>query len=173
MSNDSVIAIARPRRGETAAVNTIVSGPPCPRIQAPRPAMASCNRGLAAVEFALLAPALLALIFAIIIYSLYFATYMGVRQATAEAARAAVTGMSTAERSQLASARATTVMAGYGSLMGTNSIPQVTAQQTSTGLFQVTVTYDISGSPLLGYASLLPMPKSTITYQVIVANGSY
>jgi Flp pilus assembly protein TadG len=129
---------------------------------------------LAAVEFALLAPALLMLIFAIIIYSLYFAAYMGVRQATMEGARAAVTGMSDAERSQLATAQITAVMQGYGALMGANATPQITAQTgPAAGLFQVTVKYDISGSPLLGYAAFLPMPSSTIAYQVTVANGSY
>jgi len=129
--------------------------------------------GLAAVEFALLAPALLMLIFAIIIYSLYFAAYMGVRQATMEGARAAVTGMSDAERSQLAITRATTVLAGYGSLMGVSATPQITATVPSVGLFQVKIIYNISGSPLLSYAAFLPMPSSTISYQVIVANGSY
>jgi Flp pilus assembly protein TadG len=129
--------------------------------------------GLAAVEFALLAPALLMLIFAIIIYSLYFAAYMGVRQATVEGARAAVTGMSTSERSQLAIAQATSVLSGYGSLMGTSAPPVITAQEQGTGLFRVTVTYNISSSPLLKYGSFLPMPSSTITCQVTVANGSY
>jgi Flp pilus assembly protein TadG len=129
--------------------------------------------GLAAVEFALLAPALLMLIFAIIIYSLYFAAYMGVRQATMEGARAAVTGMSTSERSQLAIAQATTVLSGYGALMGTSVPPVITAQEQGAGLFQVTVRYDISSSPLLRYGAFLPMPGSTITCQVTVANGSY
>ena len=129
--------------------------------------------GLAAVEFALLAPALLMLIFAIIIYSLYFAAYMGVRQATMEGARAAVMGMSTAERQQLATAQVQTVLAAYGPLMGTSATPQITTQIPSTGLFEVTVSYDLSGSPLLHYSAFLPMPTTTLTYQVIVSNGSY
>jgi Flp pilus assembly protein TadG len=138
-----------------------------------RRSLASCGEGMAAVEFALLAPALLMLVFAIIIYSLYFAAWMGVRQATIEGARAAVTGMSTSERSQLAIARATSVLSGYGGLMGTGGSPVITAQQQGTGLFQVSITYDIGGSPLMHYAVFLPMPASTISYQVVVANGSY
>jgi Flp pilus assembly protein TadG len=129
--------------------------------------------GLAAVEFAMLAPVLLMLIFAIIIYSLYFATYMGVRQATMEGARAAMMGMSTAEREQLATTQVTTVLAAYGSLLGTNAAPQITTQVPGTGLFEVTVSVNIAGSPILSYATFLPMPSTTISYQVIVANGSY
>jgi len=135
--------------------------------------LSASNAGLAAVEFALLAPALLALIFAIIIYSLYFAAYMGVRQAAAEGARAAVSGMSTAERTTLATTQAQTVLAGYGSLMGSGATPVVTTQVVGTGLFALTISCDISGSPIMRYGALLPMPSSTITYQVIIANGSY
>ncbi len=135
--------------------------------------LAASQAGLAAVEFALLAPVLLALIFAIIIYSLYFTAYMGVRQAAAEGARAAVSGMSTAERSQLAVAQAQTVLAGYGSLLGTGAAPVITAQADGTGLFAVTITYNIGSSPIMQYGALLPMPSSTITYKVIIANGSY
>ncbi len=134
--------------------------------------LARSQTGLAAVEFALLAPALMALIFAIIIYSLYFTAYMGVRQAAAEGARAAVSGMSTAERSELAVAQAQTVLAGYGSLLGA-AAPVVTAQADGTGLFAVTITCNIGSSPIMRYGALLPMPNSTITYRVIIANGSY
>ncbi|MFD2138076.1 TadE/TadG family type IV pilus assembly protein [Novosphingobium resinovorum] len=43
-----------------------------------------CEKGLAALEFALLAPALLALVFGVIVYSIYFTALIGVRQAAAE-----------------------------------------------------------------------------------------
>ena len=51
-----------------------------------------CEKGMAALEFILIAPALFALIFMIVLYSFYFAALMGVRQAAAEGARAAVAG---------------------------------------------------------------------------------
>jgi Flp pilus assembly protein TadG len=128
---------------------------------------------MAAVEFAIVAPILLMLIFAVVIYSIYFAAYLGVRQAAAEGARAAVTGMSTAERSQLAIARATTVMNAYGALLGASSTATITAAQQGTGMLKVSVSYNISSSPIMGYAAFLPMPSSTIQSNVIVANGSY
>jgi len=45
----------------------------------------ACEQGLAALEFALLAPALLMLVFAVVLYSFYFAALMGVRHARSRA----------------------------------------------------------------------------------------
>jgi Flp pilus assembly protein TadG len=143
------------------------------RVRSAAAALRRNKAGAAAVEFALLAPVLLMLIFAIIIYSLYFATYLGVRQATMEGARTAMMGMSTAERQTLATTQVTTVLAAYGSLLGSNATPTITTSVPATGLFEVTVTVNLSASPIFGYMTLLPKPNPTITYQVIVANGSY
>lgn len=69
-----------------------------------------CTRGMAALEFVFLAPALLLLVFGTIVYSIYFSALIGVRQAAAEGARAAVAGLSSTERASLATARAAAVM---------------------------------------------------------------
>lgn len=132
-----------------------------------------CDSGLAAVEFALIAPVLLMLIFSIIIYSLYFCAYMGVRVATAEGARAAVMGLSTAERTSLATARVTEVLEAYRPLTGSKGTPTIEAVPAGAGLFRVRVTYDISNSPIMNYGALLPMPTAIIKSEITVSNGSY
>jgi Flp pilus assembly protein TadG len=130
--------------------------------------------GMAAVEFALVAPVLFMMIFAVVVYSLYFSAFLGVRQAAAEGARAAMAGMSFSERSSLAKARATTVLSGYGALIGVPvTADNTTAERQDAGLLKITVSYDISGSSIMKYGSLLPMPASLIKSEVIVANGSY
>jgi Flp pilus assembly protein TadG len=129
--------------------------------------------GLAAVEFALIAPILLMLIFGIILYSLYFSAYMSIRVAAAEGARAAVMGLSTAERTTLATARVNQVVAAYRPLLGTAGTPTIVAASAGAGLFRVSVTYDISGSPIMGYATLLPMPTPILQSQITVSDGSY
>ena len=129
--------------------------------------------GTAAVEFAIVAPILLALVFAVIVYSLYFSAYIGVRQAAAEGARAAVTGMSTTERSQLAIARATAIMANYGPLIGSTATATITAAPQGTGLLKISVSYDVSSSPIMSFGTFLPLPSKTIQSSIIVANGSY
>lgn len=133
-----------------------------------------CDRGIAALEFALLAPALLALAFSIIVYSIYFTALIGVRQAAAEGARAAVAGLSTAERVTLAQTRAQTVIDNYGSLLGGKSRPQITAGAgTTRGTFRVQVSYDMSGSPIMRYGAFIPLPDSNVQASVTVTNGGY
>ena len=129
--------------------------------------------GLAAVEFAIVAPMLLLLVFAVIVYSMYFAAFLGVREAAAEGARAAMAGLSSSERIQLATTRATAVMAAYSPLMGSSALAQVSATTQSGGLLTVSVKYDVSSSPILAYAGLLPLPNTIIQSNAIVANGSY
>lgn len=133
----------------------------------------ACDKGMAALEFALIAPALLMLVFAIIIYSFWFSALLGVRHAAAEGARAAMAGLSVAERSTLARDRAQAVIDGYGSLLASGSTPQIDAVPDGTGLFKVSVRYDMSGSPLLRYAAFIPMPSTSLDATVIVTNGSY
>lgn len=127
---------------------------------------------MAALEFAFLAPALLSLAFGVIVYSIYFTAVIGVRQAASEGARAAVAGLSSAERMTLAQQRATQVLSGYGSLMG-GSTPQVVAAPDTTGVFKVTVSYDMSNSPIMRYGGFVPLPAKVVTASVMVTNGGY
>ncbi|MDB5700383.1 MAG: pilus assembly protein TadE [Sphingomonadales bacterium] len=121
----------------------------------------------------MIAPILLMLVFGVIIYSLYFCAYMGVRVAATEGARAAVMGMSSAERTTLATARVTQVLEAYRPLIGSSSAPTVEAVSAGTGLFRVHVSYDITGSPIMKFASLLPMPATILESEITVSNGSY
>lgn len=133
------------------------------------------RQGLAAVEFALIAPCLLALAFGVIVYSIYFTAVLGVRQAASEGARAAVAGLSTAERTTLAKARAQVVIDGYTSLLGGTTKPTVdaAADTANVGVFKVTVTYNMDGSPIMKYSSFVPLPNHLIQSSVLVTNGGY
>ncbi len=144
------------------------------RTAGPLVRLLKCEKGIAALEFALLAPALLALAFSIIVYSIYFTAVIGVRQAAAEGARAAVAGLSSAERVTLARSRAQTVIDNYGSLLGGRALPQITAGPGLTaGTFRVQVSYDMSGSAIMRYGSFVPLPNSNIQASVTVTNGGY
>lgn len=131
-----------------------------------------CRRGVAALEFALVAPVLLMLAFGIIVYSIYFTAVIGVRQAAAEGARAAVAGLSSTERASLAQTRAQQVLAGYGSLLG-EITPVVTTAVDTAGTFKVTVSYDLTGSPIMRYGGIVPLPENTVAASVLVTNGGY
>lgn len=128
--------------------------------------------GLAALEFAALAPILLTLVFTVVIYSIYFTAVLGARQAAAEGARASVAALSGTERASLARTRAQAVIANYGSLLG-GSAPTITTSTPATGAFAVTVTYDMRSSPIMRYGSFVPLPSPDVTATVTVTNGSY
>lgn len=132
----------------------------------------NCERGIAALEFVFLAPALLMLAFAIIIYSLWFTAQNGVREAAVEGARAAVTGLSTTERATLARTRALEVMAAHSSFTG-GGTPVVTTAAVGSNGFSVTVSYNMSASPLMRYGAIVPLPAPNITATETVNNGSY
>lgn len=132
-----------------------------------------CDRGIAALEFALLAPALLLLVFGIIVYSIYFSAYMGVRQAASEGARAAMAGLDSTERAQFAIARADQVITNYGAIFASGDGPQVTAAPIGVGVFEVRVRYDMSGHPIARFAPFVPLPQPEIVSAVVVTNGSY
>lgn len=135
-----------------------------------------CYRGIAALEFVLLAPALLTLIFGVFVYSLYFSASAGVKQAAAEGARAAVAGLSTAERTQIATARAGQVIKNYASVLGTSADPVITTEAGAggnAGTFTVTVSQDMSESPIRKYVKFIPLPSEIVTASVTVTNGGY
>ena len=130
------------------------------------------NRGLAAIEFALLAPPLLMMAFAIVVYSIYFTAMMGVREAAAEGARAAVAGLSSTERASLASTRAREVAETYAALTG-GAAPSITTASLGSAGFSVTVSCDMSASPIMRYGRFVPLPSSHVAATVTVNNGSY
>lgn len=132
-----------------------------------------CDRGIAALEFALLAPALLMLAFAIVVYSIYFSALMGVRQAASEGARAAMAGLSSAERAGLAETQAASVLQRYGSIIGSNPAPEITAAPISTGVFEVRVRYNIAAHPIMQVGFFIPLPDPQLEATVVVTNGSY
>lgn len=132
----------------------------------------SDRQGIAALEFAFLAPALLSIAFGVVIYAIYFTAVLGTRQAASEGARAAMSGLYPAERADLAERRAKQVLTNYTSLVG-DITPQVVAAADGTGVFKVTVRYDISKSPIMKYGGFVPLPTSNIQASVVVTNGGY
>ncbi|MGO1074261.1 TadE/TadG family type IV pilus assembly protein [Inquilinus sp. CA228] len=128
---------------------------------------------MAAVEFILVAPAFLAIVFGILIYGFYFGTWIAISQAAAEGARASVAGMSPMERASLAQAAATAVLENYGSLLDSENWT-ITAQPGATpSTFQVSVQYDLSGKAFENFADLLPVPTDTPTATMTVGYGGY
>lgn len=137
------------------------------------PAGSRPDAGLAAVEFALIAPLFLMLVFGIIGYGIYFGAWIAVRHAVSEGARAAVAGLSDAERESLAKATVRAVFAGYTPVYQYDERKLTTKSKLDDcpNCFRVTYTYDLSGLSML--SELLPMMPTTITASSTVPNGGY
>lgn len=129
------------------------------------------DRATAALEFAMVAPVFLMLLIGIVIYSLYFATQIAVVAAATAGARAAVGGLSFAERQILAQETALAVLQSYQPLLNIQKAT-ISAQPlaTNTNLFQVTVRYDMQWN---GYGTLVPVPTTTPTFTATISNGGY
>ena len=131
----------------------------------------SDKRATSAVEFALIAPFLLLLVAAILAYGSIFATSISLQQIAAETARATIGGLSDAERRSLALIK----LAAIGDQYPMLDVSKVTFdfdEGTGTELSRLTLHYDMSRHPAYTLDKLLPLPKSPISYSLIVTDGN-
>ena len=128
--------------------------------------------GASAIEFAMVIPIFLSLVFGIVVYGSYFASLGIINQIAAEAARATVTGLTDAERTSLATSRATQMIADYGAMLNTSTVG-VDAVSTGAGSFKVTVHQQFDALGLGNISAILPMPPTLQTATVEVARGGY
>lgn len=129
------------------------------------------HRATSAVEFALIAPFLMLLVASILAYGSIFATSLSLQQVAAETARATIGGLSDAERKTLAQTKLNAIAADYPML----DVSKVTFSfdvGDGTQVSRVTLQYDMSTHPAYTLDKLLPLPKSPITYSMIVTDGN-
>ena len=135
------------------------------------------------MEFALVAPLFLLLVFGTMIFAIYFATFVAVIHGAAEGARASIAGLSNTEREQLARARVQAVFAAYRPLLDP-ARSTVTAQGVTAGAspsYRVAVAYPVSDFGFDWFYSFMnavsgggtQVAPRTVSYSVTVANGGY
>jgi Flp pilus assembly protein TadG len=144
-----------------------------------RAAATSLKQGLAeetgasAVEFAMIAPILLMLTFGIVGYGTVLGTYHGVQELASEAARASVAGLTDPERATLAQSYLRANASAYAFLdPGKLALTTQPTGSPPTG-FEVTVSYDMSGSFIYRLGRLVPMPSPLIQRSAVVRYGGY
>jgi Flp pilus assembly protein TadG len=125
------------------------------------------QRGASVVEFALLAPIFITLLFGMLGYGQYFYLSHSVQQIANNAARATIAGLNTAERTSIAADAVMREGQAQGSLIAARLGSSVTD---ASGYTTVTVRYDASNIALLR-TGLLPMPGTTIERRALVRNG--
>ncbi|WP_159009066.1 TadE/TadG family type IV pilus assembly protein [Bradyrhizobium sp. S69] len=131
-----------------------------------------CRRGASAVEFAMLLPLFLAMVFGIVIFGSYLAVVHGLQQLAAEAARSSIAGMSATERSSLATSYVSTNVGTYP-LISANSVSVNAATSPSDpNVFVVTVTYNASGMFIYSLP-FVPAPSRTIVRSAAIPFGGF
>jgi Flp pilus assembly protein TadG len=119
--------------------------------------------GVAALEFALIAPVYLAFVLGIIAFGYYFTVEIAVTVAASEGARASVGALSTDTPTAVAKTAAVNVLNGYAPLI-TASSATVNAAASGTSM-SVTVSYPLPSALFTLMPFTLSSPSATSTVQ--------
>ena len=129
--------------------------------------------GAIAVEFALVFPVFLLVVFGIIVYGSYLAVVHGVQQLAAEAARSSIAGLNESERSSLASAYVTGNAGSYPLINPAHLTVTAATSGSDANVFVVRVNYDASGMFIYALPTFVPAPPSTIVRSAAIPRGGY
>lgn len=125
------------------------------------------QRGASVVEFALLAPVFVTLLFGMLGFGQYFYLSHSIQQIANNAARATVAGLNTAERTTIAHNAVTREGGAQESLIAGRLASSVSDVD---GYTTVIVRYDASNIALLR-TGLVPMPSRMIERRALTRNG--
>jgi Flp pilus assembly protein TadG len=132
----------------------------------------SCRRGATAVEFAMLLPLFLTLVFGIVVFGSYLTMVHGVQQLAAEAARSSVAGLSDTERSSIAVSYVTLNIGTYPLITPNKITVNAATSGSDPNVFVVTVSYDASGMFIYGLP-FVPAPPTTIVRSAAIPYGGF
>ena len=130
---------------------------------------ARSENGAVAVEFALLAPLLFIMLFGTMCFGYFFLVAHSVQQLAAEAARASVYGITTAERQDLAQDYLTNGNGRFPIIDQAALAGTVTVSESSAPSITVDVEYDLEASILSLADGLLGLDLSSISVSAYVA----
>ena len=132
----------------------------------------SCRRGASAVEFAMLLPVFLTMVFGIVVFGSYLAVVHGLQQLAAEAARSSIAGMSATERASLATSYVSANVGTYPLIAPNNVSVNAAASVSNPNVFVVTVSYNAAGMFLFSLP-FVPSPPTTIVRSAAIPFGGF
>ena len=129
--------------------------------------------GAIAVEFAIIAPVFLMIVFGIVMYGSYLAVIHGVQQLAAEAARSSIAGLNESERSSLANAYVTGNVKSYPLIDPARLTVNAATSGADANVFIVSVNYDASGMFIYSLPTFVPVPPSKVVRSAAIPRGGY
>ena len=127
----------------------------------------------AALEFAIVSPALILMILAMMLFGFYLTLLHEVQELASSGARASVAGVTNAERNTLAQQFISNFIASSGLLVPADLTVATGTVGTPAVSYQVSVTYNLKDTPIPFLASLVNIPDSSIQRTAIVQLGGY
>lgn len=131
----------------------------------------SDRRATSAVEFAVISPFFLLIIFGMVAYGLYFGASHSVQQIAADAARAAVAGLNEDERETIVARYIDEHAEGYPLIDPAKLTITAKDDPANDGAFTVALAYDARGLPIWNLFPGLPLPGKTIFKQSVIRMG--
>jgi Flp pilus assembly protein TadG len=128
------------------------------------------RKASAAVEFAIVFPLLVVFLFGIVCYGAYFWMAHNIQELANDAARAAVAGLTDAERQSLAETTLESEIVNYAVL---DPALAKASYRGDSQFFTVSVSYDASSTPFWAASQFLPMPSQTIVRSASIKLGGY
>ena len=129
------------------------------------------DRATSAVEFAIIAPIFILIMFGIIAYGIFFGAANSVQQLAADAARASVAGLGEDERIQLAQRFIDLNTTNYPLLQSQMIRVRVAGSAADANQFDVSVEYDATQLPIWNLFVPLPLPEKTIIRSATIRLG--
>lgn len=124
-----------------------------------------------AIEFAILAPVFLLMLFGFIAYTIYFSAAHSIQQLAADAARVSIAGVDEPERNLLVSGFIERNAADYLLVDPHRLEFEIGEKDGDPDQYQVAIRYDASGLPIWNLYLPLPLPSRTISFVSSIRKG--
>jgi Flp pilus assembly protein TadG len=130
-----------------------------------------CEEGSSAVEFAILAPVFLLMLFGFVAYAIYFSAAHSIQQLAADAARISIAGLDEPERDALVHDFIERNAGDYIMVDPAMLEFETGDKDNDPDQYEVTLRYDAGGLPIWNLYVPLPLPSRTIEFASTIRKG--
>jgi Flp pilus assembly protein TadG len=133
--------------------------------------LSRCRAGTSAVEFAIVSPLLILLLFGMVAYGIYLGASHSIQQIAADAARTAVAGLNENDRISLADNYIEHNAGAYPFVERSKLALDIKDNPADADEFTVAIRYDTRDLPIWNLLPNLPLPGMTIRHSSTIRIG--